>query len=85
MKKSTDEGFFTMEDTHEAMKVCRKEGLDGARAFAHRRIAAVASAKPENVAKAKAMVSRATTLDKLVLGIANFVLARESHSLKVIK
>ena len=75
-------GFFTMDFVTE---ISTKSNLMIAKGMCFDKIAEKPDAKPENIAKAKAMVSSANSLRQLVLGLGNFVLAHESSKLKVMR
>lgn len=74
-------GFFTMDTVHEVMK---QKTLGEAQAIAYKAIEDMPSAKPENKAKAKAMVDRAKTVNQLGMALTNFLLAHPSEGLKCI-
>lgn len=74
-------GFFVMSD---ATKIQRMD-LDSAKQYLMDKIDRAEGARPANIAKARTMVNKATSVKKLMLDVSNFILAHETDSLKVIK
>lgn len=74
-------GMFTMDD---ATAVSKMKDVEAAKKHAMD-IADKSKAKPENVRKAKAMIMKANTINKIVLGMGNFILAHIDPKLKVSK
>jgi hypothetical protein len=78
-------GFFVMED---AVNVLKQPNLEAAKTYLESRITIFVqkhpAAKKENILKANKMIERATSLDKLSISVANFILAHTSENLAVI-
>ena len=71
--KDFGQGIFTMP---EITAISNMNTLSEAKAAAHAIITA-SSAKPENKAKAAAMVNSSTNLKRLLLGMSNFSLSHQ--------
>lgn len=74
-------GMFSMDD---ATAISKMTDIQAAQKMAMD-IADNSKAKPENVRKAKAMILKANTINKIVLGMGNFILAHIDPKLKVTK
>lgn len=78
-------GFFTMQDVNE---VINKGDLILGKEYLQNRINTFISVHPNteqhNIVKANHMINNATSLKKLGISVANFILARESSKFKVI-
>lgn len=74
-------GMFSMDD---ATAVSKMTDVQAAKKFAMD-IADNSKAAPENIRKAKAMIMKANTINKIVLGMGNFILAHIDPKLKVTK
>ena len=78
-------GFFTMADVTTVSGLTLVQGKQ----HAYGRLDAFQAAHPgvhsTNLAKARAAIDRATTVNKLALTLANFVLAHPSEGLKVLR
>jgi hypothetical protein len=72
MRNMNDTGFFSMALAHE---VAAMKDLGAAKLLAHTAINDREGARPENVAKAHAVVNSATTINKLVLNMGSFMMA----------
>jgi len=74
-----DVSFFSMDD----IKAIEKMSIADAQKYAIGKIDKKTKAKPENIAKAKNMVSRSKSVMRLMQGMTNFLLS--SENMKVIK
>lgn len=71
-------GFFNISVIN---KVFAADTLEEAKSIAMLAIDAQPNAKPHNINKARAIVNAATTKDKLLLSMSNFMLAHPSENL----
>lgn len=74
-------GFFTMSDSDKVLKL----DLTAAKEYLIDKIEKVKDAAPENIHKARLMVSKATNVKKLAIDVSNFVLAHEDPKNRVIR
>jgi hypothetical protein len=72
MRNTNDTGFFSMALAHE---VAAMKDLAAAKLLAHAAVHAREGAKPENIAKAHAVINSATSINKLVLNMGSFMMA----------
>lgn len=77
-----DTGFFTMQF---AGVIAMEKDLQKAKKMCFQKVEEKENARVENIAKANAMIAKATNLRSLVLGVGNFVLAQEGSHNKVIR
>lgn len=85
MKTQIGHGFFVMQDV---TTIFNQRDLIEAKAFCNSKISDFAhvysKTKPQNVEKARMMITRAKTVAGLAQAVSNYVLAHQSEGLKVI-
>ena len=80
-RKKINTGFFTVQDTHDTLKF---NTLDEAKMHALEIVEKQPDARVHNIAKAKDMIYNATSIESLVIGMVNFMLAHPSEGLKLV-
>lgn len=81
-KAAIKTGFFTMETVNEVLAM---QSLEEAKQYTFNIVREAAKARSTNVDKANSMINKATSVKKLAMDIANFVLAHPSENLKTIR
>ena len=75
-------GFFSMDLINQINKI---KDLNEAKQVANSAVNSFKNAKIENTRKALSMVGKCRTVNELVIGMSNFLLAHPSEGLKAIR
>lgn len=81
-EKNINPGFFNMDLIK---TVCNQTNIYTAKNLCYNAIESMPGASKENKLKARAVVDKAPTIQKLAITLTNFMLAHPSENLKVMK